>query len=89
MIRVDVKNACLARLCKMGILLRMDYSNPLEIGWSLVTKNWAGFIKMHLKCPHVEGMALLRGTYGFALELKWGAMVIGKVEKGYELVTRV
>lgn len=86
--RNDVKNACLARLHKMAISLGTDYTNSLDIGSSSVTKNWAGFIKIHLKRPHVDGIALLRGTRAFALELEGGEMVIGKVEKGYELVTQ-
>ena len=42
---------------------------------------------MDLKHPHVDGMPLLQDTCAFALELEGGEMVIGKVEKGYILVT--
>ena len=40
--RVHVKSVCLTRLRKMRILLETDYTNPLDIGSRLVTKNWAG-----------------------------------------------
>jgi hypothetical protein len=43
---------------------------------------------MHLICPHVDGMAFLRGTHVFALELEGDDIVIGKVGNGYELVTQ-
>ena len=75
----NVNSARLTKLCKMGILLGTDYNNPLDIGSSSVTKNWVNLIKMHLKCPRVDSMALLRGTCAFALELEGGEMVIGKV----------
>lgn len=48
---------------------------------SLVTKKWAGFIKIDLKKLQVDGLALLKGTWAFALELEEG-------EKGYELITQ-
>lgn len=41
---------------------------------------------MHLKHPHVDRMALLRGTRAFALELEEAKMVIEKVEKSDEFV---
>jgi len=72
--KVDVKSVCLTRLCKDGILLGTHYINSLDIRLSSVIKNRAGFIKMHLKPPRVDNMALVQGTCGFALELegvKW------------------
>ena len=86
--RVDVKSACLTKLCKMKSLLGTDYTNLLDIGSSPVIKNWAGFIKMHLKHPYVKGMAFLWDFYAFAMELEGGEMVIWKVEKVHKLVTQ-
>ena len=63
----------------MGILLRADNTNPLDIVLSSTPKNCAGFIKMQLKHPQVDNMALLRGTCALALELEGGEMVLGKV----------
>ena len=85
--RVDVKSVCLTRLLIMGVLLGMNCTNPLDKGPSPVTKNWTCFIKMHLKRPHVDGMALLQGTCVFVLELEGDEKVLEKVEKGYELVS--
>jgi hypothetical protein len=81
--RVNVKSVCLTILCKMRILLGTDYTNPLDIGLHSVTKNRMAFIKMHIKCLHVDGMTLLRGVCAFALELEGGEMVMGKVEERF------
>lgn len=62
------QNVCLARLCKMEILVITNYINPLDIGSSSIITNWVGFIKMHLKHSHVNGMALLQGNFALALE---------------------
>ena len=43
---------------------------------------------MHLKRPHVDGMAFLQGTHAFALKLEGDEMVIEKVKKVYKLVTQ-
>ena len=49
----DAQSASLNHLHKMNILLGMDYSSPIDIGLSQITKNWAGFLKFisstHLK----------------------------------------
>ena len=50
MARVNVKSVC---LCKVRNILGIDYTNPLDVGSNSVTMNWVGFIKMHLKRPHV------------------------------------
>ena len=68
--RVNITSACLTRLLKMGILLETYYINSLDIRLSSVTKTWVGFIKIHLKRPNVDDVALLQGTRAFALELE-------------------
>lgn len=65
----------------MDIPLGTIYSNPIDIGLNTVTKNWAGFIKIHLQHPQRDGFALLQGNRTFVMEMKDREMVIGKVEK--------
>ena len=86
--RQDARGACLERLRQMDIPLGTAYSNPIDIGLNAITKNWAGFIKIHLQHPQRDGLALLQGSRAFAMEMEDGEMVIGKVEKGYELATK-
>ena len=88
MSRQDVRGACLDRLRQMNISLGSTYSNPIDIGINAVTKNWAGFIKVHLQNPTQDGMALFRGHRAFVLEMEDGVKTIGKVEKGYKQVTK-
>ena len=86
--RQDVRGACLERLRLMDISLGSTYANPIDIGINAVTKNWAGFIKVHLLHPLQDGMALLKGHRAFVMTMEDGEKVIGKIEKGYELVTK-
>lgn len=73
----------------MNILLGTKYSSPIGLGLKQVAKNWANFLKLHLKYPLIDGLALLRGNHAFVMELEDGERVIGKVEKIFELVTKV
>jgi hypothetical protein len=50
--RVNVRTCIPYKTPQAGNI--MDYTNPLNILSSSVTMNWAGFIKMHLKRPHVD-----------------------------------
>ena len=86
--RKEVKSACMERLKLMGIPLGSIYSNPIDIGINTVTRNWAGFIKIHLQNPKRDGLALLRGERAFVMSMGDGEQVIGKVEKGFELITK-
>ena len=86
--RKEVKTACLERLRHMNIPLGTAYSNPIDIGINTVTRNWAGFIKLHLQHPKRDGLALLRGERAFIMTMGDGERVIGKVEKGFELITK-
>lgn len=69
----------------MEIPLDTEYSNPLDVGTNPITRNWTGFIKVHLKRLHVDGFALLRGDRAFVLELEVGEKVVEKIEEGHEL----
>ena len=82
MSRQEARGACLERLRQMEIPLGSTYANPIDIGINAVTKNWAGFLNVHLQNPLKDGMALLRGDRAFVLELEDGVKTIGKVEKG-------
>ena len=65
----------------MGMPLGSTYFNPIDIGINTVTRNWAGFIKIHLQHPKRDGLALLRGERAFVMTMGDGERVIGKVEK--------
>ena len=86
--RQEARRGCMERLRLMEIPLGTTYSNPIDIGINAVTKNWAGFIKVHLLHPRQDGIALLQGNRAFVMEMEDGVKVIGKVEKGFELVTK-
>ena len=86
--RREVKAACMERLSLMCIPLGYTYSSPIEIGINTVTRNWAGFVKIHLQHPENDGLALLRGERAFVMTMGDGEQVIGKVEKSFELITK-
>lgn len=86
--RWEVKAACVDRLRSMNIPLGTRYSNPIDIGINTVTRNWSGFIKLHLQHPKQDGLALLRGERPFVMVMGDGEKVIAKVEKGFELITK-
>ena len=88
MSRQDARRGCMERLRQMEIPLGTTYSNPIDIGINAVTKNWAGFVKIHLQHPQRDGIALLQGHRAFVMEMEDGERVIGKVEKGFELTSK-
>jgi glycine cleavage system regulatory protein len=51
-------------------------------------KNWVGFLKLHLKHPLKDKLALLRGERVFVMDIEGGKRVISKVEKEFVLVTK-
>ena len=46
--RKKVKVACIKWLKHMNIPLSISYYNLVEIEINTITRNWAGFIKLHL-----------------------------------------
>ena len=86
--RQEARGACMERLKLMAIPLGTTYSNPIDVGVNAVTKKWAGFVKIHLQFPQRDGHALLQGSRAFVMEMEDGALVIGKVEKRFELATK-
>ena len=77
----DARSTCFKYLNKMNILLSMDYSSPIDIGLNQITKNWADFLKLHLKHMLKDGLVLLRGEHAFLMELEGGEWVIGKLKR--------
>ena len=86
--RKEVKIACIEMLKSMKMPLGTSYSNPVDIGINTITRNWVGFIKIHLQYPQRDGLALLRGERAFVMTMGDGERIIGKVEKGFELITK-
>ena len=81
--RQEARGACMERLRLMGTFLGSTYSNPIDVGLNAVTKQWAGFIKVHLQKPHLNGLALLMGHRAFVMVMEDGEKIIGKVEKSF------
>ena len=88
MSRQDARRGCMERLRQMDIPLGTTYSNPIDIGLNAVTRNWAGFIKIHLLLPQRDRLALLHGHRAFVMEMEDRERAIGKVEKGFELMSK-
>ena len=88
MSKQEARSACQERLRQMDIPLGTNYSNPIDIGLNVVTKKWAGFIKVYLLHPIRDGYALLKGNRVFAIKLEDGMRVIGKIEKDFQLATK-
>lgn len=85
MSRQDVRGACIERLRHMNIPLGSTYANPIDVGTNAITKNWAGFIKVHLQNPQKDGMALLQGHRAFVIQMEDGVKVIGKNREGIRI----
>ena len=86
--RKEVKAACIERLCHMCMPLGSTYSSPIDIGINTVTRNWAGYIKLHLQHPAKDGLALLLEERAFVLTMGDSEKTIGNVEKDFELITK-
>lgn len=63
----------------MGIEIGLEHSNPIDVGVNMMIR--AGFIKIHLRLPHMDGIALFKGERAFVTEMENNAKEIGKVEK--------
>lgn len=61
---------------------------PLTSDSTLFPKIWADFIILHLHQPHKDGHELLKGDQTFVMAMEDGMTVIGKVEKGFELIIK-
>lgn len=72
----------------MGIEIGLEHSNPIDVGVNMMIKTWVGFIKIHLRLPHMDGIALFKGERAFVTEMENNAKEIGKVEKKFEFITK-
>lgn len=72
----------------MDLILGTSCSNPNELGSNVITKCRAGFIKLHLHQLHIDNIALLKGHHALVMDMENGDKVIGKIEKGFELITK-
>ena len=72
----------------MNIFLGTNYSSLIDVNLNQIAKNWMGLFKLHFKHPLKDELTLLRGERIFVMELEGREVVIGKVEMGFELVTK-
>ena len=72
----------------MDFPLCSTYSNALNIRRNAVTKNWIRFIKIHLPNPQQDSITLFQSHRTFVMEMEDGERLIGKIEKGYKLITK-
>ena len=70
MSKYEARGAYVERLRQMSIPLGLTHSNPIDIGTNAVTKHWAGFIKVHLKNPQQDDIALLSGHRAFVMAME-------------------
>lgn len=81
------RGACIERLQMMDISLGTKYMNTMDIGLNHVTKNWVGFIKIHLKHPQMDIIALLKGDQAFVMKMNGIERSISKARKGLKSTT--
>lgn len=65
----NARNACLTKLYHMEIPLSINYYNSFDVKTNPIIWNWAGFIKMYLKHPHVDDFAFLKGDQCFCINV--------------------
>ena len=82
--REVVMNMVVARLLKMDIELGEILGESIAIMCFHKTDTWSGVIKIHLKNPKVDAVALLQGSRPFILTLDGGLDRRGKVFKSYD-----
>lgn len=76
----------LARLHTMDILLGEQIGEPVAVlcNGPKTSRVWAGMVKLHLKHPELDGVALLHGTRTFAIQLDDNVTTIAKVAKSFD-----
>lgn len=73
----------------MNIPLSPTYTNLMDISINMVTKNWVGFVQLHLQHLKRDSFALLCGQRAFITKMEDGEQLIGKVKKDLELITKI
>jgi hypothetical protein len=73
-------------LSNMNIMLGDQIGEPIAILYHgpKTARVWSGMIKLHLKHPEQDGLALLRGTRIFAITLDNDMPTIAKTAKSYD-----
>ena len=76
----------LLRLSNINIIPGDQIGKPIAIlcQGPKIARFWSGMIKLHLKHPDIDGLALLRGTRVFAIALDNDMPTISKVAKSYD-----
>jgi hypothetical protein len=74
------------RLSSMNILLGDQIGEPVAIlcHGPKSARVWSGMVKLHLKLPEQDGLALLHGTRVFVISLDNDKPYIAKVAKSYD-----
>ena len=78
----------LSRLEKTKIEIGYDIGKPIAVLCHTSTRAWSGMVKLHLKNPEIDALALLYGTRPFVLELDGNKPVIAKIAKGYDIIAK-
>ena len=84
----QILKKALLKLQDMCIEVDGDIGEPVAVLCHTSTKAWSGMLKIHLKKPEEDGLALLRGTQIFTLHLDEDLLTIGKIAKGYDTIAK-
>ncbi|KAG0595518.1 hypothetical protein M758_UG173200 [Ceratodon purpureus] len=85
MTKQQVQEAATKRFARMKIPLSNRFREPVSAIVNRRTHEWLSFLRVDLLNPEVDALALLQRHRVFALQMHNSELVIGKVEKGYEL----
>lgn len=82
----QIMKKVLLRLSNMNIQLGDQIGEPVAIlcHGPKSTRVWSGMVKLHLKHPELDGLALLNGTRVFVITLDKDMPYIAKVAKSYD-----
>lgn len=71
----------------MTIKISSEYSNPINVGFNMVTKLWASLPNSPMSTTQ-DWSYISKGEHVFVMDMEDGEKVIGTVEKGFELITK-
>ena len=84
----QITKKVLLRLEKMKIKIGDDIGEPIAVFCHTNTKVWSCIVKLHLKNPEINVLALLHGTRPFVRELDGNKPVIAKFAKGFDIIAK-
>lgn len=84
MTKDEIQIAAASRFQLMGIQLSTSLREPISALVNQQTSKWLGFLKVDLRNPQKDGIAMLKGERIFTLQLQNNEFVVGKIEKGFE-----